>query len=497
MNSRSKLGVVPSLASLLLLLAPLASPAKPPLPHYQFTVGETNVYSLEVTVQGENGQEVTTGNVFIATTAVSSNAATLEWHTDLRTENRNPGRPGMGYYGGGFMRGPYGFPRGAQIDLDDHGQVLRNAGDYPLAVPLGELVAFIFPPLPTKSSGSLATKDTAFVLDAPQLTGPVASFASQSPYGGGPWFGGFNARNALATLTVERQVTWQELSNSPAFVAYNKSIQLQSRLHTGGEARLTAQAEARLVFNLAAGRFDTLEGTGGLVSLTETTSQKSQITFACRRLTGADLAAALTPPPPPVVAPLSDADVQKLIADLKSDDDNTRRSAMSRLSGATITAPPAELMDLLATKVSDSDSFNRMTALNFLSQHATADQVPVLVKVLNDSDMSIRQNAIKALTRLHDPRAIGPLVEVIARGGNFNNISSDAGNALISEGPAAESAVLSLLDEKNVDTRRQACVILQQIGTRASLPALQKQMPDPDQQLSQAAVDAVRAINNR
>jgi hypothetical protein len=499
MNTRSGILIFPLLGGLLLLLLPGLGQAKPPRLHYQFSDGETNVYAVEITVQGENGQEVTKGNVFIATTSASTNAAILNWHGDLRTENRNQFRPGMGFYGGQYMRGMNGFARGAELDINEFGQVLRNGGDYPLPVPLGELVAFIFEPLPPKVAGSLEIHDEALVLDAPLLTGPVESFASQSPFGPGAFFGGgpyggYNPRNAPATLRVDRHVNWQVLSNTESGVTFRKTTSLRSLLQTGGDVRLSAQSEARLEFNLAAGRFDTIAGTGGFVSITETTSQQSKITFACHRLTGDALTAALAPPAPPVTVPLSDADIQKLLTDLKSDDDSTRRMAISRLSGATITTPPPELLSLLATMVTDSDMFNRMTAMNFLSQHATPDQVPVLLKVLDDSDMGIRQNAIKALARLRDPRAIGPLVGLVARGGSF---TQDATSALISAGPDAEKAVLPLLNEKNVETRRQACVILQQIGTRDSLETLQKQMADPDQQLSQAAVEAVRAINAR
>jgi len=496
MNTRCTTRVFPRLLGLLGLCLPLLGQAKPSPLHYQFTAGETNVYGVEIVVEGENGQDVTTGNVFIVTGAVSTNAAILGWHSSVRVENRHAFQPG--FYGGSYMRGMGGFGREQQLDVDEHGEVLRDGGDYALPVPLGELVSLIFQPLPPKTAGTQEIHDTAWVVDAPLLTGPVESLAGQSPYGPGPFFGGgfggYDPRTAPATLKVERRVTWEVVSNTPALVVFQQATALRSWLQTGTDVRLTAQAEARLEFNLTDGRFDRIEGTAGFVSVTETTSRQAKIQYSIRHLTGAALAAALAPPVPPVNAPLSDAEVQKLIADLKSDDDNTRRSAIGRLNGATVTSPPAELMSLLAGMVSDSEMFNRMTAMNFLSQHATPEQVPVLLKVINDSDMSIRQNAIRALTRLHDPRAIGPLVDLVARGGSFNN---EATSALISAGPDAEKPVLALLAEKNVDTRRQACVILQQIGTRDSLEALQKQMADPDQQLSQAAVEAVRAINNR
>ena len=129
------------------------------------------------------------------------------------------------------------------------------------------------------------------------------------------------------------------------------------------------------------------------------------------------------------------------------------------------------------------------------SSHATTNQVPVLLKLLKDADWSSRQNATKALGKLKDERAIQPLADLIARGGSM--YGQDASSALINFGVPAEKAVIALLNERNAETQRQACNILQQIGTGESLDALQKLVGDGEQQTSQAAVDAVRAIKQR
>jgi HEAT repeat protein len=143
----------------------------------------------------------------------------------------------------------------------------------------------------------------------------------------------------------------------------------------------------------------------------------------------------------------------------------------------------------------DSDTFVRMNAANFLGSYGTTNQVPVLLKLLKDSDWSSRQAAVKALSKLKDERAIQPLADLIARGGSM--YGQDASSALMNFGAPAEKAVLELLNEKNADTQRQACNILQQIGTGESLDALQKLAGDSDQSLSQAAVDAIRTIKMR
>jgi HEAT repeat protein len=143
----------------------------------------------------------------------------------------------------------------------------------------------------------------------------------------------------------------------------------------------------------------------------------------------------------------------------------------------------------------DSDSFTHMTAVNFLGSHATTNEVPVLLKLLKDSDWSSRQAATKALGKLKDERAIQPLADLIARSGSM--YGQDASAALINIGAPAERAVIALLNERNADTQRQACNILQQIGTDVSLDPLQKLVGDGDQSTSQAAVEAIRAIKQR
>ena len=143
----------------------------------------------------------------------------------------------------------------------------------------------------------------------------------------------------------------------------------------------------------------------------------------------------------------------------------------------------------------DTDPFVRMTAANFISNHATTNEVPILIKLLKGADWGTRQPAIKALGKLKDPRAAQPLADVLARNGNM--FSSEVTSALVNLGAPAESPVLALLNDRNAETQRLACTILQQIGTDQSMDALQKLVADDDQSVSQAAADAIRSIKQR
>ncbi|MEY4916706.1 MAG: hypothetical protein RL616_619 [Verrucomicrobiota bacterium] len=487
---------------LLFALSALTVTARESALRYKFSAGETNIYAVEISVRSESGSEVSTGNVVLVTKQVTTNSAKISVRGGLKTEfKRTPQRgPGMGFYGGYYPgQNANVFPPDCEIELDERGNELRDAGDYVLAVPLGKLVQSLFEPLPTKS-GDAETHDTVTVLDDPLWLGPAENFMNVrmngQPISMNYYYMGNGQRSVLATLALARQATLRVKNPSAETVELHKQVKLESRLQTGNEPRMTATSEGDLTFDRSLGLFTKIESQADVASQTETSSRHAKVSFKARLLTGAELAAALAPPPPPT-APrkLTGADLEKFTADLKSSDIETRRAAMRQLNGAEIETPAAELIDLIAGLALDSDSFVKMTAANFTGNHATTAQVPVLLKLLKDSDWSAKQNATKALGRLKDERAIQPLVDLVARGSNMG--AQDVTSALNNFGAAAEKSVLTLLNERNAETQRQACGILQQIGTGESLDALQKLVGDSEQQTSQAAVDAIRAIKQR
>ena len=485
-----------------LLISGLAVSARDAALRYKFSAGQTNVFAVEISVRSETGSEVTTGNVILVTKEVTTNSAKILCRGNLKSEiKRTPARgPGMfgGFYPGGMMQNVNVFPNDCEIELDTRGNELRDGGDYVLAVPLGKLVQSLFAPLPAKSA-AVEMSDTVTVLDDPFWLGPAESYLNVR-MNGQPismnyyYMGG--QRSSLATLSLSRHAVSRVKNSTADTVELHQQTTLVSFLQTGPEPRLAATSETDFVFDRNAGLFARIETTGEVSSQTETASRKAKVTFKSRLLTGAELAAVLAPPPPP--APprkLAGADLDKIITDLKSSDLDTRRAAMRQFNGVEVEAPSAELIELVVGQALDSDSFVRMTAANFLGTYGTTNQVPVLLKLLKDSDWSARQPAVKALGRLKDERAIQPLVDQVARGSNM--YGQDATAALINFGAAAEKAVLGLLNERSAETQRQACNILQQIGTSESLEPLQKLIGDSDQQVNQAAVDAVRAIKQR
>ncbi len=93
---------------------------------------------------------------------------------------------------------------------------------------------------------------------------------------------------------------------------------------------------------------------------------------------------------------------------------------------------------------------------------------PKLAKLLEDDSPQVRQAAMRALKELKDPRAVDAVAVRFPKDPVF------AGEVLKAMGPAAEKAVLPYLAEKHAGTTRfWALLIIKDIGTAASIPALE------------------------
>lgn len=126
----------------------------------------------------------------------------------------------------------------------------------------------------------------------------------------------------------------------------------------------------------------------------------------------------------------------------------------------------AQLAESLENKLSDQEF--RPHALRALRNWATRANVPALIDLLDDN--SQRGVAAEILVKLKDPRAVEPLMREFAT--NFFR-RGEATTHLIGMGPVAEPYVLSYLSHPDWQVQKAAIGILNRIGTKRSLPALQ------------------------
>ncbi len=214
-------------------------------------------------------------------------------------------------------------------------------------------------------------------------------------------------------------------------------------------------------------------------------------------------------PPPPAAAPAAHAPaavpngpapvadaagLDKALADLRVQNPFTVAAAAKRLAQ---TAPDPvrrkETAQALLLAMSNPFPNAEQAAAEALAVWGTADETPALARMLADQDPDVRSAAITALAGLKDDRAAaavaGRLSDFFDRG--------KARKALLTMGPAAEKAVIPLVNTGDAPTRAEACGVLKAIGTPACLPELEAAARGPDINVARAAADAVKALKDR
>lgn len=210
----------------------------------------------------------------------------------------------------------------------------------------------------------------------------------------------------------------------------------------------------------------------------------------------ANAANANSPPPPLPTPKLAEPLTPKqILADLKSNDRIKQRLAADQLAKGK----PAEHVEEITRALEDlltgsqKDNLVCRSAVKALGQCADKGAVPVLLNLVDDSDLFLRHEVIAELGRLKDPNAATALASRVEQLSDRANASK----SLVAIGPAAEQAVHPLLENKDLHVRVEACRILGQIGTRASVPALQAAAKDRNLLLARTAKEAIVAAQRR
>jgi hypothetical protein len=480
-----------------------ASDVTPTRLRYAFAPGQTNVYSLDIESQGEAGREAIAGTFVVSSRAMGSNFIRLTFRGQLRPKMIPGAPPMMGFHPPGspslssYTFGVPTFER--ELVIDQRGKIIRVAGDQALPIPLGQVTASLVQSFPAEATAGWEDEEDVFVLDDPLLQGPARAFLN--PPGGYyvPYMPNRGAQGVLAARQKTR-ITVKELT--PATITLQKTLALDSLMLTGAEPRVSTTGEGEIEFDRALGLPKRVELECKTVAATENLSRRSVLSLRWQLLEGEQREKALAPPAAGPEKRLSAEDLARLQQQMRSGDTPQRMMAARELGSARLTNPPPELVVEMASMVNDPDETVRRSALTVVANYGGKEQVPVLIKSLNDSDAGLRTTVAKGLGRIKDQRAIEPLVNMMATGQGDqpyfrSSRESAVAEALVHIGPAAESAVLALLKEKNVETRIQACNVLKQIGSKKSLGPLKDLTSNPTKELSEAAAEACRAVQAR
>jgi HEAT repeat protein len=181
---------------------------------------------------------------------------------------------------------------------------------------------------------------------------------------------------------------------------------------------------------------------------------------------------------------------------LASEDLSPQKAALDALGRSK--PDPArhdEVVEALKPLITDPDATIRASAAKAMSIWADSHDVPMLITALDDPDRNVRRAAMSGFARLQDERAAEPLARQLADSDIL--IHNDAVRVLRQMGPIAEPAVIKVLNSNSSDVRakERACQVLQNIGTKDSIRALNKAAAakTPVQRYAQAALKAITA----
>ena len=232
-----------------------AAETTPVLLRYAFGPGQTNAYTLQIEAQGETGREAVAGTFVVSARTLATNLISLSWRGQLHPKTLGGMPPMMGYRPGSVMPlsslayGPQNEPK--ELVIDERGQIVRQAGDVALPIPLGQLIVSLIQPLPAEATAGWQTEQDVFVLDEPLLQGPATAFLN--PPGGFNYGGYYPGRPAQGVLAARQKTKIKVLEVTPATVTLQKTLALDSRMLTGLEPRVSATGEGKIVFARAGG----------------------------------------------------------------------------------------------------------------------------------------------------------------------------------------------------------------------------------------------------
>jgi HEAT repeat protein len=115
----------------------------------------------------------------------------------------------------------------------------------------------------------------------------------------------------------------------------------------------------------------------------------------------------------------------------------------------------------------DGDGFTRSDAAKALGHWGGPENTPALTAALRDPAFNVRWAVLDELRDLKYPTSAPALAELLASGDRHK-----ASEALRAIGPEAEPSVLPYLRNGDSQVRREACKILEVIGTEMSVPDL-------------------------
>lgn len=423
------------------------------------------------------------------------------------TQTTKP-KPGSGDRFGGPPRiGPPpfrlpGFPAEAEVRVDSIGNVREFRGGDSLPFLLGPLPLLMLDRLPGDGRTRWEVKNQCTI----QEGGDDDRFPfgpRMRPFGpGGPPFG--RQRDEGTRHDALEKTVYTLAETKGGLVTIKRVYELKTRHAEGQPPFMHATTSGTITFDLEAGvpKEFVSKGTFTVAQPNVTVRIPLTVSYALGQPPAADAGVAdatARPGPAPVPATnrepqaLSAADLDAIRADLKGKGPRLRLS-LSRLRTAAIDEERRpDIAAALADLLTDSDWSIQQGAAMALRTWATADTVPALLPLVSGGNDFVRNDVIAALGMLEDPRACDVLAARLLVLGDRRA----AAEALRRIGPACEPALLGVVARADTFAKWEICRLLGELGTQASVPALQEMIRVSDFSVKGHAEAALKVLEGR
>jgi hypothetical protein len=463
------------------LPAPLPAASIPEL-RYRWKQGQTYVYY--VTVVSENAQynESISGNVTFTVKSTNDDETQLVMTEDLKGGDKwTPVR--IVVYPRHFVHA-YAVPTKNEvtITLDPRGRVLHTEGSRPLPFLLGDLSQLIVEQLPADKQTTWTANGDSTTSDAEQ-TYPYYRRHYVSAHVGAP-------------LTEKR--SYVVTGQSGKSVTIFRRLELGTTNVVGNKPQFEAVGDGTLTFDTERGAFARFESSLRLVAREGGKTKEIPLRITYRLQSEEEIAKTAKAAEAARVEetrPMTDAEVEKAVADLASGDRVRVDQALRQFMRKKPRQPNAKAARALEDVMQRSENAGaRSESAKALQSWSTAESVPALLKALKDDWAPARAEALEALRQYKPKEAIKPAAELLNDGFTRGN----AGKFLKAMGPEAEDAVLAQFEAVHEPwTRAEICQVLQVIGTKKSVPVLEKAVLDENFMVNGNARKALSAIKTR
>ncbi len=177
--------------------------------------------------------------------------------------------------------------------------------------------------------------------------------------------------------------------------------------------------------------------------------------------------------------------------------DIARREAISDALGHW---PQQAAVQLLREAMHDEASGVRASAARSLGRLGAMEATDSLLAMLEDPSLWVRRAAADALGTIGDTRAVGPLSSMAAQGPMLTRVAAISALGQLPSREARQQLIECLSDECG-EIRWNGARALEQIGTVAALPGLERLLSDDytlfDQSIHRIAQSTILAIRQR